>query len=659
MGTPRILKAPNWASVLVRVVQEQPDLAVGPQPGRREGRRHPGGTVVVLPPAPADAPVDDGGSVGQDVGDRFPRWRSASPSAGMIAQCPSRTPIRSNMGRTARGLGHPAGHPRRRRATVGFEPAEFAVDPGVRWRPRRRPRAGGAPPAVRCWTWEAVAVGARSCWRLRPGSSTPSTRAPMLDLIERTAGPRHHGRDPPRTVARHRRRGSASGPRRLPPRGLQRPDIVPFLVALTSNATGRRRRAHLVSSHDRVARRLAPVLGSRPPAGADRRVRRRSCGGSAGRLSVATAAVARRPPVPRPGAGRALDPPTVVPPRGAHGRGEYLRHHPLRWPSEVVTVRWPGAGATDTVPCPWGCGRPWGWARAASCCRRSRFWPCERRGDGASGRKSGGPARRDARADARAPDELVAVQVQLRLRDQAGMNAGTLGVDSRQPDYRRYLSGDEFEARFAPTDATVAEVSAWLTSQGLTVTSVPTNHFYVAAEGTAAQVEAAFAIGLATVEANGGQRRVNTAEPAVPRNWPPSWMASPGSPRCSPTRPASAGRTRPGRRSRRRGRPAPGARTAGPCSKWWGEDGAAGLPLRQRLPGPARLGTLRVDAARASRARRGRSGRQRHRRLGRSGRRRRCVPVAHAPWRCLELRPSERSRAPAPQAATRRTGAAA
>ena len=122
-----------------------------------------------------------------------------------------------------------------------------------------------------------------------------------------------------------------------------------------------------------------------------------------------------------------------------------------------------------------------------------------------------------------APDARVAVQVQLRLRDQSGADALALAVSTPgSPDYRRYRSADEFRARFSPTDATVAQVSAWLTSQGLTVTSVPANHFYVAAEGTAAQVEAAFSVGLATIEINGGQRRVNTSEPAVPAELAPA-----------------------------------------------------------------------------------------------------------------------------------------
>ena len=181
------------------------------------------------------------------------------------------------------------------------------------------------------------------------------------------------------------------------------------------------------------------------------------------------------------------------------------------------------------------------------------------------------------------PDTRVAVQVQLRLRDQAGADALALSVSTPgSADYRRYLSADEFRARFSPTDATVAQVSAWLTSQGLTVTSVPANHSYVAAEGTAAQVEAAFAVGLATVEVNGGQRRVNTAEPAVPPELVAAVDGVTGLTEAfaHPTRvggadegaaPSEAPTPTPA------AAPAQGVRTARPCSKWWGEDDAAGL----------------------------------------------------------------------------------
>jgi subtilase family serine protease len=117
-----------------------------------------------------------------------------------------------------------------------------------------------------------------------------------------------------------------------------------------------------------------------------------------------------------------------------------------------------------------------------------------------------------------------------------------------------------------------------LTSQGLTVTSVPANHSYVAAEGTAAQVEAAFAVGLATVEVNGGQRRVNTSEPAVPAELAAAVDGVTGLTEvlAHPTRVGGTDETAPAPAPT--AAPAAGVRTARPCSKWWGEQVAAGLP---------------------------------------------------------------------------------
>ena len=111
----------------------------------------------------------------------------------------------------------------------------------------------------------------------------------------------------------------------------------------------------------------------------------------------------------------------------------------------------------------------------------------------------------------------VRVQVQLRLRDQAGADAVAKAVSTPgSASYHRYLTAEQFRAQFSPTAAAVAKVSAWLTAEGLTVTGVPDNRFSVSAEGSAAQVEAAFGTSLATVEVNGKTRRVNTSEPSIP-----------------------------------------------------------------------------------------------------------------------------------------------
>ncbi len=58
--------------VLVAVVHEQPDLRVGPEPGGVERAGDPCRTVVVLGPRPGGVAVDDGGQIGDHVGDRFP-----------------------------------------------------------------------------------------------------------------------------------------------------------------------------------------------------------------------------------------------------------------------------------------------------------------------------------------------------------------------------------------------------------------------------------------------------------------------------------------------------------------------------------------------------------------------------------------------------------
>ena len=192
------------------------------------------------------------------------------------------------------------------------------------------------------------------------------------------------------------------------------------------------------------------------------------------------------------------------------------------------------------------------------------------------------------------PDERVEIQVHLLLRDQAGADALALAVATPGNPLRgRYLTPQQFRARFSPTEATVAKVSGWLTSQDLTVTGVPANRFYVAAAGTAAQVEAAFSTALATVEVNGGQRRVNTAEPALPADLASSVAGITGLTQvfAHPTRvggrdelpgggstEATADAADTAGRAPAAAPPAPGFRNADPCSASWGEQPATEVP---------------------------------------------------------------------------------
>jgi len=77
----------------------------------------------------------------------------------------------------------------------------------------------------------------------------------------------------------------------------------------------------------------------------------------------------------------------------------------------------------------------------------------------------------------------------LPLRDQAAAEAlATAVATPGSPTYHHYLTADQWRTRYAPTAATVDAVKRVLRSNGLTVTSVPTNNRSVTFTGSAAQV---------------------------------------------------------------------------------------------------------------------------------------------------------------------------
>ncbi|MGX4692546.1 S53 family peptidase [Streptomyces sp. JNUCC 63] len=82
-------------------------------------------------------------------------------------------------------------------------------------------------------------------------------------------------------------------------------------------------------------------------------------------------------------------------------------------------------------------------------------------------------------------------RVYLAGRDAAGLAAYAEAVaDPSSPQYGEYLTAQQARARFGATEAQVAAVKSWLTSAGLTVTSV-TPH-YIAVTGDVAAAEKAF-----------------------------------------------------------------------------------------------------------------------------------------------------------------------
>ena len=91
------------------------------------------------------------------------------------------------------------------------------------------------------------------------------------------------------------------------------------------------------------------------------------------------------------------------------------------------------------------------------------------------------------------------VQIALGLRDERGAEALARAESTPgSPRYRTHLSAAQFTARFASTDQTVQQVSAWLRSQGLQVAGVSANHHFIDATARNDVLERAFATPLAT-----------------------------------------------------------------------------------------------------------------------------------------------------------------
>jgi subtilase family serine protease len=91
------------------------------------------------------------------------------------------------------------------------------------------------------------------------------------------------------------------------------------------------------------------------------------------------------------------------------------------------------------------------------------------------------------------PQRLFPILVSLNFArpDDAQTYADAVS-DPKSPLYRQFLTPAEIAARFGPSEADYAAVVAHLRANGLRIVAMPVNRMTVRAEGTAAQIEAAF-----------------------------------------------------------------------------------------------------------------------------------------------------------------------
>jgi subtilase family serine protease len=117
------------------------------------------------------------------------------------------------------------------------------------------------------------------------------------------------------------------------------------------------------------------------------------------------------------------------------------------------------------------------------------------------------------------PGDDIGFRVYLGWNNPAAVEALAQAVSNpTSSSYRAFLTPQQFRQQFAPSQAQVGAVQAWLRSQGFTVEYTPQNNHYVSAEGTVAQAAAAFGTSFGMYSIQGLTLRSPSSEVSVPNS---------------------------------------------------------------------------------------------------------------------------------------------
>jgi kumamolisin len=115
------------------------------------------------------------------------------------------------------------------------------------------------------------------------------------------------------------------------------------------------------------------------------------------------------------------------------------------------------------------------------------------------------------------PTQQLNLSIGLQLRDPSGLDSLLSAIyDPNSPQYQQYLTPDQFEQMYAPTSDQVQQVSTYLQSQGMTVTSVAPNNLLIDATATVSQVQSAFSVNISTYQTGSHTFYANTNSPSIP-----------------------------------------------------------------------------------------------------------------------------------------------
>lgn len=119
------------------------------------------------------------------------------------------------------------------------------------------------------------------------------------------------------------------------------------------------------------------------------------------------------------------------------------------------------------------------------------------------------------------PADTPLVGMSLRFTPSAAQQAALDQLlrdlqDPSSPRYRQWLTPPEYAAQFGLSSSDIAKVTAWLTSQGFTVTGVANGGSFITFDGTVAQAQAAFSTSIHSLSVNGQTHFANITNVSVP-----------------------------------------------------------------------------------------------------------------------------------------------
>jgi len=116
-----------------------------------------------------------------------------------------------------------------------------------------------------------------------------------------------------------------------------------------------------------------------------------------------------------------------------------------------------------------------------------------------------------------APGDTKTFSIALTPRNRAALDAAAASVgDPKSPNFRKFLTTAQFAAAYGQTPAAVAQVVAYLQSQGFSVTKVHASNLLITAKGTNAQIAATFGTAIHNFSLNGTTYQAPAGKAVIP-----------------------------------------------------------------------------------------------------------------------------------------------